>query len=218
MKPKKETIQIIIYGTGGFGREVLTTINDCNKIKEKYKILGFIDDNRSLKEKTIENLPILGGFEWFSKKGAKNVLCVVTISDCVARQNIINKLEKLKVKFATIIHPTTIYSDSVKIGEGTIIQAGCILTINISIGKHVHINIASTIGHDCKINDFVTINPGSHINGNNTIDKGAFIGAGTVTKQGIHVGKWSVIGAGTVLINDVQDRSTYVGVPGKLKK
>ncbi len=218
MKSKKETIQIIIYGTGGFGREVLTTINDCNKIKKKYKILGFIDDNKSLKGKKINNLPILGGFEWFSKKEAKNSQCIVTISDCVARQKIINKLEKSKIKFATIIHPTTIYSNSVKIGEGTIIQAGCILTINISIGKHVHINIASTIGHDCKINDFVTINPGSHINGNITIDKGAFLGTGTVTKQGIHIGKWSVIGAGTVLIDDVLAKSTYVGVPGKLKK
>ncbi len=217
MKSKEKTVKIIIYGTGGFGREVLTTINDCNKIKKKYEILGFIDDNKSLWGKKIENLPIRGGLDWFSKKEAKNVQCVVTISDCLVRQKIINKLEKLTVKFATIIHPTTLYSNSVKIGEGTIIQAGCILTVTIRIGRHVHINIASTIGHDCKINDFVTINPGSHINGNNTIDKGAFIGTGTVTKQGIRIGKWSVIGAGTVLINDVQDKAMYVGVPGKLK-
>jgi len=218
MKSKRKTIRIIIFGTGGFGREVLTTLNDCNKVSKKYKVVGFVDDDKSLWGKKIENLPVLGGINWFSKKEAKNVQCVVTISDCGVRQKIVNKLEKFGVKFATIIHPTVIYSKSVTIDEGTIIQAGCIFTITTRIGKHVHINIDSTIGHDCEIGDYVTINPGSHINGNNIIEIGAFVGTGTVTKQDIHIGKWSVVGAGTVLINDVQNKSTYVGVPGKLKK
>ena len=37
-------------------------------------------------------------------------------------------------------------------------------------------------------------------------------------KQGVKIGSNSIIGAGSVLINDVPDKSLYVGVPAKLKK
>ena len=36
--------KIAIYGAGGFGREVLTLINDINKINPQYQVIGFFDD------------------------------------------------------------------------------------------------------------------------------------------------------------------------------
>ena len=86
------------------------------------------------------------------------------------------------------------------------------------IGDHVHINIDTTIGHSSIIQDFVTISPGVHVNGNTIVGEGTFIGSGAVMQQGLKIGKWAKIGAGTVLRTNVEDHSTYVGVPGKLKK
>ena len=111
-----------------------------------------------------------------------------------------------------------IFSKSNKIGNGTIIQAGSIITINTAIGDHVHINIGSTIGHSSIIQDFVTISPGVHVNGNTIIEEGTFIGTGAVMQQNLKIGKWAKIGAGTVLLTNVEDYSFYAGIPGKLKK
>ena len=44
---KNELTKIVIVGAGGFGKEVLWTLNDCNEKSKKYEILGFIDDNTS---------------------------------------------------------------------------------------------------------------------------------------------------------------------------
>jgi len=217
MKSKKKSgKKIVIVGASGFGREVLWTLNDCNKKSKKYEILGFLDDNKLLHGKIIDKKPILGGLEWFSKNNSKNVKCVVAIGDCKIREKIVKKLEKKGVTFETIIHPSVLYSKLVEIGTGTIIQAGCILTVGIKIGNHVHININSTIGHESIIKDFVTINPGIEVNGNTTIDTGAYLGTGITMLQ--QIGSWSVIGAGTVLISDVPSYTMYAGVPGKLKK
>jgi|TARA_B110000467_G_C18223073_1_gene424182 sugar O-acyltransferase (sialic acid O-acetyltransferase NeuD family) len=210
--------KIIIIGTGGFGREVLWTIKDCNKQSKKYEILGFIDDNRTLVNTKIENLPVLGTTDWILSNSKIDISYVIGIGDCKSRENIINKLKNKNIRFETIIHPSVIKSESVKIGEGSIIQAGCILTINVVIGKHVHVNIKSTIGHDCVIKDFVTINPGVHVNGGISIGKGSFIGSGVIMKDEIKIGNESVIGAGTVLIKDVPESSLVVGNPGKIKK
>ena len=211
-------IKIVIVGTGGFGREVLCTLQDCNKKSKKYKVLGFVDDDKSKWNTMIHNFPVVGGVDWFSKKKAFRVSCVVAVGDSKIRQKIVRKLEKMNVKFETIIHPSVICSKNVSIGEGTVIQAGNIITVDIEIGNYVHMNIDCTIGHDSKIKDFVTINPGTHISGNNLIQTGAYIGTGAISIQGIRIGKWSTIGAGTVLIDDVPDHSLYVGVPGKFKK
>ena len=148
--------KIVIIGASGFGREVLWTIKDCNKQSKKYEILGFIDDDKSLWGEMIGIYPVLGGLEWFSTGDKKNIECVIGISDPTIRRKIAEKLANLKIIFTTVIHPSVIYSESVTIGKGTIIQAGSILTIDIDIGDHVHVNIDSTIGHDSTIGNFVT--------------------------------------------------------------
>jgi len=219
MKVKSKGLtKIVIYGSKGQGKDFLWSVKDCNKIEKKYEILGFIDDDKPKKNKIICGLPVLGDINWFTPKKVKEVQCIVAIADSKTRKKIVEKLEKRRVSFPNIIHPSVIFSNFKKIGKGVVIQAGCIFAAETSLGNHVHIQIDCTIGHDSVLNDYVTINPGVHISGNNKIGTGAQIGTGTVTKQGIKIGKWSITGAGTVLINDTLGNSVYVGVPGKLKK
>ena len=215
---KSEIIKIVIVGASGFGREVLWTLHDCNKKSKKFNVLGFIDDDKSLSGKLINEIPVLGGLDWFSTKAAKNIQCVIAISNPKIRKIIVEKLEKLHVSFSKIIHPSVICSKSVSIGKGTIIQAGSILTTDVNIGNHVHINMNSTIAHDSNLGDFVTISPGVHVNGNSKIGNNTFVGTGAIMKEKIKIGNNSIIGAGTVLLEDVPSFSMYVGVPGKLKK
>jgi sugar O-acyltransferase (sialic acid O-acetyltransferase NeuD family) len=215
--PREKIIPIVIIGASGFGKEVAMTIEDCIKNGKNYELLGFIDDDKSLHKKNIYNYPVLGGVNWLENKKNK-INCVVAIGNSKSRKTVVNKIKKFKIKFQTIIHPSTIISNSVKIGNGCIIQPGSIITVDTKIGDHVIINIKSTIGHDDIIENFVTINPGVHVNGNTKIETGVDVGSGTTMKQGIKLGKWSIIGAGSALITDVEEFSLYVGVPGKLKK
>jgi sugar O-acyltransferase (sialic acid O-acetyltransferase NeuD family) len=210
--------EVLIIGAGGFGREVLWTISDCNENNEEYLVLGFIDDDKSLHGKTIDGFLVLGGLDWFKKNYQKSISCVIAIGDPLRKKEIVNQLKKIEPTYATIIHPTVISSKSITIGAGTIIQAGTIMTINIAIGKHVHLNIDSTVGHDTVIEDYVTINPGVHINGKTTIGSSTYVGTGVVMKQEIKIGFESIIGAGAVLLENVPEKSVYAGVPAKLKR
>jgi len=211
------TKKIIIIGASGLGKEVLMTLHDYNTSKE-FEILGFVDDNMNLWNKSIHDIPVLGGIDWILENAEKKIEYVIAIGVPKIRQKIVKKLENKKIKFISLIHPSTIISKSSKIGKGCVIQPGVIIMPDVKIGDFVYVNINSCIGHDSIISDFVTVNPGVHINGNTKIEMLSDIGTGVAMKQNIKIGKNCVIGAGTVLISDVPDNSLFVGVPGKLKK
>lgn len=88
---------------------------------------------------------------------------VNAIANPTTKKEIINKLNGSKNQYPILIHPSVIYSDKVKIGEGTIICTSNILTVNIELGSHVIINLDCTIGHDVKIGDYSTILPSVNV-------------------------------------------------------
>ena len=51
--------------------------------------------------------------------------------------------------------------------------------------------------------------------GNVHIGGGAFLGAGEWAVPGATVGKWATVGASSVVLHDVPDSTTVVGVPAR---
>lgn len=215
---RTKILKIAIYGTGGSGIDSLWTIKDCNKKLKQFEIIGFINDDKKMKGKIVSGYPVLGGMNWFSTNEAKNVQCVVAIADPRNRKKLVTKLEKMGIKFPTIIHPSVIFSEFKEIGEGVIIQAGCIFGAETSLANHVQINLDCTIGHNSRLEDYVTLATGVHINGNNHLNEGAFVGTGVVTKEKITIGKWSIVAGGSCAIRDIKEYCMYAGVPATMKK
>ena len=211
-------IKIVIYGTGGCGIDFLWTIKDCNKKSKQFEVIGFLNDDKKMKGKTVSGYPVLGGMNWFSTKEAKNVQCVVAIADPRNRKKIVEKLEKKGIKFPTIIHPSVIFSKFKEIGEGVVIQAGCILGPETSLANHVQINMDCTIGHGSRLENYVTLATGVHVNGDNCLGEGAFVGTGVVTKEKITIGKWAIVAGGSCAIRNLKEYRMYAGVPAKMKK
>ncbi len=202
---------IVIIGTGGFAREVAWLIEDINKESKRWNLLGFVDETLEVGTK-INGYEVIGDTKWLIKQ---EVFVVIAIGNSLIRKNIINELVNSNNKYATLIHPSVIMSDSNEIGEGTIICAGTIITVNVKIGKHVIINLHSTIGHEAIIENFVTILPGVNISGNVKIEQCANIGTGTAIIQGIKIGSNTIVGAGAVVVKDIPSDCTAVGSPAK---
>ena len=93
---------IVIYGAGQAGRETAAYISQ----NEKYKILGFIDDDKKLKNFEIFNFKVLGSFNKISKlkKNHPNLIVVMAMIniDSKDRRKIISLLEKFEVHVKTI--------------------------------------------------------------------------------------------------------------------
>lgn len=92
------------------------------------------------------------------------------------------------------------------------------------IGRHFFIDhgMGVVIGETCEIGDYVTIYQGVTLGGTGkekgkrhpTIKDHALIATGAKVLGSITIGKYSKIGAGSVVLKDVPDYSTVVGIPG----
>jgi sugar O-acyltransferase (sialic acid O-acetyltransferase NeuD family) len=202
-------------GAGGFAREVLEIFKGQNTKSKTWDIVGFVDEDESLHGSIMNGYPVLGGLEWLAQHNSNNFGCVCAIGVCDARKLVVQKLQTIGVSFYNAIHPSVVMSEFVELGQDVIICAGSVLTVNIKIGDHVHINLNSTVGHDTVIGNYCSINPAVAINGNNCLGEGVYVGTGAKFIQEVSVGDWSTIGAGAVVVKDIPERVVAVGVPAK---
>lgn len=206
---------LYIIGAGGFGREVAWLVERINEIEPTWNLKGFIDDNTAIHGSLQDDYSVIGGCDYLMNI-TQEVWVVCAVGSAKIRQKIIEKLKNYaNVKFATLIDPSVMRSERVDIGEGSIICAGTIITVDISIGSHVIINLDCTIGHDDIIHDFVTIYPSVNVSGNVVVGECAELGTGMQIIQGKSIGRESIIGAGAVVIRDIPEKCTAVGSPAK---
>ena len=92
-------------------------------------------------------------------------------------------------------------------------MAGAVINCCTKIGKGCIINTASTVDHDNVIEDYVHVSPGAHLAGTVKVGRGTWLGAGSVVSNNINITHSCKIGAGAVVIRDITESRTYVGVP-----
>ena len=206
---------LIIFGASGFGREVAWVVEKVNKVSPTWNLLGFMDDADHIQGTEINGHRILGKTADIGKY--PDAYFVVAVGASRTREKIVSNMKAINpfVKFATVIDPSVEMSDLVIIGEGTIICAHTIITVNIEIGSHVIINLDCTVGHDAVLHDFVTLYPSVNVSGITNIGHAVELGTGMQIIQGKTVGEYSIVGAGAVVVRDIPAKCTAVGNPAK---
>jgi len=204
--------KIIIVGGGGFAKEVIWLAEECG-----YQVIGILDDNEDMHGKKVLDIPVLGSVEQCHKYNQYQF--ILAIGSPRTRLAVYKKMQQDgQVNFATLIHPDVKKSKHVSFGEGSIVCSGCILTVDISIGRHCIININSTVGHESHLGNFVTIAPIVAISGNVTLADYSEIGTSAAIRQGVTIGKGAMLGMGGILTKNIPENGIFVGNPAKLLK
>lgn len=176
--------KLVIVGSGGFAREVLWLIEEINQSTEPpdapYQVLGFISNDAG---SYVQGLPVLGDDSWAVAHLDRNVRCVIAVGDPVLRAKLAQLYQLHGLHPLRLVHPSVIMSDAVQLGEGVIVCAGAVLTVNIQLGDFSIVNLNATVGHDCRLGNCVTLHPGVHLSG------------------GVQVGEMTVLGTGSVVLD-----------------
>lgn len=203
--------KLVIVGNGGLAREVEWLVERINAVSPTWEFIGFID-NDSTNQKVI-------GDDSFIINYDEELYVSIAIGTSAIREKIFAAYKvNSNIRFPNLIDPSVMFSERVSFGEGNIICAGSILTVDITIGNCNIINLDCTVGHDAILENFVTINPSVNVSGNVVIGSGANIGTGTQILQGLTIGKNSIVGAGAVVNRELPADCTAVGIPAKVIK
>ncbi len=202
--------RLLIIGAGGHGREVAWLAKDIGE----HEVLGFVDAKLE-PGSLVGTLPVVGDNSIIADY--PDAECVVAIGDLRRRKQVVEELAQQfpELKFATLIHPSVLHSDSCSFGEGSMVCAGAIVTVNASIGRHTIVNVKAAVGHEVVVGDFCTLGPGSLVCGNVELAAGVEIAAGAVVRQGLKFAPGSMAAMGAVVMKDVPANAMVLGNPAR---
>ncbi len=162
--------------------------------------------------------PLINSLDWpdlLAGLGIKNVL--VTTDDHHRRFEQINMARKKGLKLINAIHPSALIMEEAVLHDNIILYPRSFIGYKTELFPGVIVTSAH-LDHHNVIKECAEIDPGAVFGGNVTIGAFTTVHTGAVIINRIKVGENSILGAGTVIIEDVPDNVTVVGVPGKIIK
>lgn len=191
--------RLVIIGASGHGKVVA----DIAK-RNGYTDIAFLDDNEKVTER--------GGYPVVGKTSDTDRFTNVDFVIAIGNVNIREKIQNRIGKVTTLIHPEAVIAENVTIGRGTVVMAGAVINPGTVIGNGCIINTCSSVDHDCIIADFVHVSVGTHIAGTVEVKDRTWIGAGVIISNNVNICSDCMIGAGAIVIRDITEPGTYIGV------
>lgn len=204
---------IVIYGAGGYGREIACLLKRINSVNPTWNLVGFIDDGLASGEKN-EYGVVLGGKEYLNAS-AKPLSVAMAIGKPQTVKTIIESITNPLIDYPNIIAPDVIFmdKDNVTLGRGNIFCTGCLVSCNTHIGDFNTFNDFVSIGHDTTIGNYNAFMTATRVSGIVSIGDCNFFGVNSCMVQGVKVGNNTTVAAGSALLRRTRDGFTYIGVP-----
>jgi sugar O-acyltransferase (sialic acid O-acetyltransferase NeuD family) len=199
--------KIVIFGAGGHAKVVV----DVVERQGRYVIEAIFDDDKT--KHVLLGYPVVHELEKVRQSGVTQG--IIAIGNNWTRSAMVGRIRNMIPDFAfiTAVHPFTSLGRNVRIGEGTVVMAGCCINPDTLIGKHCIVNTRASLDHENVVNDFANVSPGATTGGKVTLGEYCFIGLGAAIIQKVTVGAHSIVGAGAVVVKSVPEKVLAFGNP-----
>jgi sugar O-acyltransferase (sialic acid O-acetyltransferase NeuD family) len=206
---------LILIAASGLAREVLAAVRESGQ----FDVIGILDDDEGKLGTTVDGAHILGPISHaINYPEAKVVVCVGAGS---GRDRVVSRLAGLGFpdrRYATVVDSSVRLPEDCRIGRGNILLAHVTLTAAVTLGHHVVVMPGVTLTHDDVVADFATFAAGVSLGGGVRVGRSAYLGMNSSVREGTSIGAGATIGMGAVVLTDVPDEETWVGVPAHALK
>lgn len=202
---------VVLVGAGGLAREALTVAREGEPVD-----LVAIDDDEALWGTTIGGVSVIGGLHAVRDLPRHAVVVCAGVGE--TRRRLVARLGDLGVdpeRYLSLVHPSIWVPPTCRIGRGSIVLEGVVLTADVTVGEHVVLMSHATLTHDDFVEDYATLCAGVSLGGRVLVGSGAYLGMNSCVREGTTVGAGTVLGMGAVLLEDTPDGGVWVGVPAR---
>ena len=197
--------RLVIVGAGGHGRVIAD-----NALKNGYTDICFVDDNAI--DMACIGFSIIGRTTDLNSLNDGNTDFIIGIGNSAVRKSIAQEYD---VNWVSIIHPSAQIAFNAEIGKGTVVMANAVVNACSKIGEHCIINTAAVVEHDNVIESYAHISPNVALGGMVFVGQNTHIGIGASVCNNVSICEDCIVGAGAVVIKDIGDSGTYIGVPAR---
>jgi sugar O-acyltransferase (sialic acid O-acetyltransferase NeuD family) len=205
---------LYIFGAGGAGREVAWLANELGHSEIEFLVdrPDFVLPGKTVFPVTLISDGVRAGASF-----------VVALGDSRLRERAVTLCIDAGLTPVNLVHPRAHVAPSARIGLGSIICSGAIISTDVEIGRHVYINIGCTVSHDVSVADYCTLSPGTRLSGHVHVERHVFFGTGAVVINGeqgnrLTLGEGAVVAASACITSSVQSGALMAGVPALKKR
>jgi sugar O-acyltransferase (sialic acid O-acetyltransferase NeuD family) len=209
-------IPLVLVGSGGFARETVEAVRAINAAHpdgRAWDLQGYVDDDPARWGEEFVGIPVLGPIDHLAQRPEASV--AVCTGYPGSRRALVARLGLPRERYATLIHPRAVVPASCTVGEGTVILAGVVCTVDVRIGAHVGIMPNVVMTHDDRVGDYVFITAAVALAGNVHVGEGAYLGQGATVRERLTIGTGAFVGMGAVVTKDVPADELWIGSPAR---
>jgi acetyltransferase EpsM len=210
---------IVILGGGEHAQVIAEAILGR---RDLWKLVGFTDPSPEGHALARMNISYLGSDEAWMTLPRRPSLTVIlglgSLLDPEKRTVIARRFRDAELLFATVVHARACVSPTARLKEGVFVAAGAIINAQATIGAHAIINTGAVVEHDVEVGDFAHVAPRAAIGGGARIGYQTRVGLGASIRDHVVIGSRVTVGMGAVVVNDVPDGQTVMGIPARRKR
>lgn len=204
---------LLIIGARGFGREVYNLYTACKNAGTDIDCKGFLDDKMTALDGYEKYPPIISSVEDYQICDDDVFVCA--LGDVHCKKKYVELIKSRGGTFISLIHPSVEIGSNTKIGDGCIIRYQSSISCDITIGDFVTIMGFCVIGHDAKVGNYSHLGAHCFMGGFSRIEESVVMHPGSRLLPHKIIRNNSIIGAGSVVVTNVKENTTMLGVPAK---
>lgn len=207
---------IVIYGAGGFGKEIACLLKQINDVSPEWNLLGYIDDGLPVGSENRYGR-VIGNMDTLLKWSDGELNVVVSIASPKVLGKIKDTIQNPLIVFPNILAPNVnvFDNDAVTMGKGNVFSFGCRISCDVEIGDFNICVGFNSFGHDVKVGSCNVFSPSVRLSGCVMVGNNNFFGVGSTVLQGLTIGNDIRLGAGSVLMTKPKNACLYIGNPAK---
>ncbi|MFT8245606.1 NeuD/PglB/VioB family sugar acetyltransferase [Roseomonas sp. BN140053] len=201
----------VLVGAGGHAAALIETIRAAGLLE----LAGCLDHSARA---PVLGVPVLGGEDRLDTLRAEGIeAVVVAIGDNAARLRWLERAAALGFGRPAVAHPSAVLSPSAVLGPGSVVLPRVVLGARTRVGEGVILNTGCIVEHDAAVGRGAHIACAAVLGGGAQVGEAALVGLGAVLRPLVRVGRWAVVAAGAAVVSEVPDGAVAAGVPARVR-
>ncbi|MFZ1527351.1 MAG: NeuD/PglB/VioB family sugar acetyltransferase [Ferruginibacter sp.] len=207
---------MVIAGARGHALEILDIVL---AVLPKGEIV-FFDPVTTIHDiEAISHYPVLKTWEQLRVKFEQDPGFILGMGDSFIRKKMAEECIRLGGKLQSAISASAYISNiDVNLGAGLNIMHRVVIQPAVKIGEGTLINAGAFIHHETAIGKYCQICPGVFLTGATSVGDYSMIGTGAVVLPKVKIGNNVVVAAGSIVTHDIPDSVMVAGSPAVIKK
>jgi sugar O-acyltransferase (sialic acid O-acetyltransferase NeuD family) len=188
------------------------------QIDSEYKVVAYCVDEAYRSREEIDGLPVveLENIEKHFSSEEYYVFAAIGYKSVRTHKKLFEKIARLAFPIASYISSQAMVDSSCKVGVNCLVLPGVILEPDTVIEENCYINSGAIVCHHSRVKAHSILAAGSLIGGYTTVGESSLLGFNSTVAELLELADETLLGAGSVLLENSDKYTMYVGTPAKV--